>query len=75
VTDEEEAMKSFPKARKAVLFQRAIVNARRREQTAAPATPRTGTSQGISQGISMGANAVKAQQDRLRDAFPGKDAA
>ena len=60
-------MKSFPKARKAVLFQRAIVNARRREQTAAPASP--------GPGASKGGNAVKAQQDRLRDAFSGKDAA
>jgi len=62
VTDEEEAMKSFPKARKAVLFQRAIVNARRREQAAAPAA-------------SKDENAVKMQQHRLRAAFSGRYAA
>jgi len=62
VTDEEEAMKSFPKARKAVLFQRAIVNDRRREQAAAPAASKDN-------------NAVKSRQDRLRAAFSGRDAA
>jgi hypothetical protein len=62
VTYEEEAMKSFPKARQAVLFQRAIVNARRRKQAAAPAA-------------SKDDNAVKSQQDRLCAAFSGRDAA
>jgi len=55
-------MKSFPKARKAVLFQRAIVNDRRREQAAAPAASKDN-------------NAVKSRQDRLRAAFSGRDAA
>ena len=66
--DEDGKKMSGPVARKAVLFQRAVVNSRRREQ---PAPRGTDAARLNSQKTS----GVKAQQQRIKAAFVGADAA
>lgn len=68
VMDEDGKKMSGPAARKALLFQRAVVNSRRREQ---PALRGTDAAHPNSQKMS----GVKAQRQRIKAAFDGADAA
>ena len=60
---------SGPKARRAVLFQRAVVNSRRREQAA-----RQGPDKAVETPDEQAEKGVKAQQSKIRAAFGGADA-
>ena len=61
---------SGPKGRKAVLFQRAVLNSRRREQAIRQGPDGAGESP--DENADKG---VKAQQMKIRTAFGGADAA
>lgn len=65
---------SGPKARKAVLFQRAVLKNRRREQ-AGRREPDGAFEQQVQQGHDAGDTGVRAQQKRIRTAFGDADAA
>ena len=66
--DEDGKKMSGPVARKAVLFQRAVVNSRRREQ---PALRGTDAAHPNSRPNSQKTSGVKAQQQRIKAAFDG----
>ena len=66
--DEDGKKMSGPVARKAVLFQRAVINSRQREQPRLRDTDAAGSKIHKTSG-------VKAQQERIKAAFGGVDAA
>ena len=61
---------SGPKARRAVLFQRAVINSRRREQAV-----RQGPDRAVESPDERAEIGVKAQQSKIRAAFGDSDAA
>jgi len=71
--DEERPVMSGPKARRAVLFQRAVLNSRRRDQVV-----RQGPDRAVDSPDERDERAeigVKAQQSKIRAAFGDSDAA
>ena len=70
--DEGGRKTSGPVARKATLFRRAVLEARRREQSSPRGTDAAARSGGNAQRTN---NGVKDQQMRIKAAFGGADAA
>ena len=73
--DEEKNAMSGPKARKAVLFQRAVQRNRRREQAVRRVPDGAFEQTGRNEDTGDGAKGVRAQQMKIRAAFGGADAA
>ena len=73
--DEEKSAMSGPKARKAVLFQRAVLKNRRREEAVRREPDSAFDQSSKSEDKGVADSEVRAQQMKIRAAFKDSDAA